>query len=407
MAGDNTDYQDGFFYWSNNAEIFLDDGSTKVDLLKGYFPASISGEDGDTVNSNYRNFWVYGRPFSFNQSVSPTWGFSSLYVDVLFAVPAPLTVSVSGVSTGFSANVQGALQLLGVDSDGSYVYNGETSYASRIDSIFDNTFVLTSGSSPNFKVVSDSYDVEHYFGFRYYFDSFSDVKGLKRESWLLCLQSNFNGKYSFSDPDYVHGIFNEVTVNTGILQEINGTLTEIQTSTTQISSDISDIKDTVTDTSEQLQDSNSNIWQAAGSAISGAIESLFVPSESDIADVKQGFDDLAEEKLGGAYTAMETVEDTVSQVNDKLNNPSAAEGVEFPGIAVPLGGDVGTVVLAERQMVTLPTQLTVILHPIAGTIISIICGLGTFNVLKDMVECFLSGFSYAAYLHRNKGGSDE
>lgn len=170
---------------------------------------------------------------------------------------------------------------------------------------------------------------------------------------------------------------------------------------------LSDIKDTVQDTSNQLQDSSSNIWQAAGETISNAIESLFVPSTEDISEVKQGFDDLAKDKLGGAYTAMETVEDTITQVNDKLNNPSAAEGVEFPGIAVPLGGEVGTVVLAEKQIVTLPMELTAILHPLGGTIISIIAGLGTFNVLKDMVECFLSGFSYAEYLHRNKGGSDE
>lgn len=213
--------------------------------------------------------------------------------------------------------------------------------------------------------------------------------------------------YTFSDPDYVEGIFNEVTVNTGILQEINGTLTDIKTSTTQISADISDIKDTVTDTSEQLQNPSSNIWQAAGSAISSTIESLFVPSTEDIESVKQGFDDLAKDKLGGAYTAMETVDDTITQVNAKLNNPSAAEGIEFPGISVPLGGEVGTVTLAERQMVTLPTALTAVLHPLAGTIVSIICGLGTFNVLKDMVECFLSGYSFAEYLHRNKGGSDE
>lgn len=184
------------------------------------------------------------------------------------------------------------------------------------------------------------------------------------------------------------------------IEEIRVTVSDIQEGVTQI-------QDTVKDTHDQLEDPDSNIWQAAGSAISGAIESLFVPSEQDIANVKQGFDDLAQDKLGGAYTAMETVEDTITQVNDKLNNPSAAEGVEFPGIAVPLGGDVGTVVLAERQMVTLPMELTAILHPLGGTIISIIAGLGTFNVLKDMVECFLSGFSYAEYLHRNKGGSDE
>lgn len=211
--------------------------------------------------------------------------------------------------------------------------------------------------------------------------------------------------------DIIEGQIDEVT---GQLEEIHTTVVDIQEGVGQIveqidhiSGTVDNIDSTVTDTSNQLKDPNSSIWQAAGSAISGVIEDLFVPSQEDITEVKQGFDELAKDKLGGAYTAMETVDDTIRDVTNKLNSPNPDVAIEFPGISVPLGGDVGTVVLAERQFVTLPTELTAILHPLAGTIFSIVCGLGTFNVLKDMVECFLSGFSYAGYLHRNRGGSDE
>lgn len=195
-------------------------------------------------------------------------------------------------------------------------------------------------------------------------------------------------------------VIDSIEVVQGHLEEINGNIVEIKDTVDTIRVQIQDTKD-------QLEDPTSPIWEAAGEAIGNALEGLFVPSEDDIADVKQGFDDLAEEKLGGAHTAMEIVDDTFTQVNDKLNNPSAAQGIQFPGISVPLGGDIGVVELAPAQMVTLPLELTSILHPVAGTIVSIICGLGTFNVLKDMVECFLSGFSYSEFLHRSKGGSDE
>lgn len=180
----------------------------------------------------------------------------------------------------------------------------------------------------------------------------------------------------------------------------------IQSSLDEISGKVSVISETVVDMKEQLEDPTSNIWQAAGQAIKDAVTSLFVPSQAEIEEVKQGFDQLAKDKLGGAYQAMETVENTITEVNDKLNNPSATEGIEFPGISVPLGGEVGTVTIAEPQLVTLPTNLTAILHPVAGTIISIVVGLGTFNSLKDMVECFLSGFSFSEYLHRSKGSDD-
>lgn len=190
------------------------------------------------------------------------------------------------------------------------------------------------------------------------------------------------------------------------LDRIEINIDNIETSIENIEEGVVNIQGTVTDMKEQLEDPDSSIWDAAGEKISSTLEDLFVPTPEDIGTVKDGFDQLSKDKLGGAYTAMETVEDTVRDVTKKLHNPNPNVAIEFPGISVPLGGDIGIVTLAEEQPVTLPTELTAILHPVAGTIFSIICGLGTFNVLKDMVECFLSGYSYAAYLHRNKGGSD-
>lgn len=190
------------------------------------------------------------------------------------------------------------------------------------------------------------------------------------------------------------------------LDRIEISIDNIETSIENIQEGVVNIQGTVTDMKEQFEDPGSSIWDAAGEKISSTLEDLFVPTPEDIGAVKDGFDQLSKDKLGGAYTAMETVEDTVRDVTNKLHNPDPNVAIEFPGISVPLGGDIGTVTLAEEQPVYLPAELTAILHPVAGTIFSIICGLGTFNVLKDMVECFLSGYSYAAYLHRNKGGSD-
>lgn len=288
-----------------------------------------------------------------------------------------------------------ALPLATNSADSAWKMNG------KCELLIDNEIVWSTTVSNGNMPVAPGWEgaVEGYFSIRYTFtsDCSSGVFYAGYEPQLLV-----------SIPNLM--VENQVTVLDEILisvKNIEGDISDIKSSVTNIEEGMVELNTTVTDMSAQLQDSNSNIWQAAGSAISSTIESLFVPSTEDIESVKQGFDDLAKDKLGGAYTAMETVDNTITQVNDKLNNPSAAEGIEFPGISVPLGGEVGTVTLAERQMVTLPTALTAVLHPLAGTIVSIICGLGTFNVLKDMVECFLSGYSFAEYLHRNKGGSDE
>lgn len=395
LAG-NEQYNEGFFYWSDGSKIVCSDGKKMVDFLSGYFPATISADDGSPVNDNYRNFTVFGRPVDFDVNSYVHWGIFTSYVEVLFSVPAPLTVSVGGVTPSLQASVQGFLGLTGVNTDGSYSYSGHTPFASRIDCVYDTEYVPTTGSSPNFKVTSGTYEVERYFGYRYYFDPFSEQMSIKCAQWLLRLGSDFNGKYTFSDPDYVHGIFNEVTVNTGILQDINGKLTEIQTSTTKIQNDVSDIKD-------GLQNSNSSIWGAFKDSVSG----LFVPSSGDLESVKNGFDQLAQDKLGGAYQTVDLVNDGVQSVVNKFKNPGSNPGVEFPGISVPLGGDTGTVTLAASQTVTIPEQITSVLYPVAGVIIPIVCVIWTIRQCIDMVECFMSGMSYAEFLHRNSDQEDE
>lgn len=395
LAG-NEQYTDGFFVWSNGAQIIGTDGTKSVDFLSGHFPATISSDDGQNINNNYRNFTVYGSAVDFDASKNVSWSFPTMYVEVLFSVPAPLTVSVAGVSSSASPSVQGCLGLWARNSDGSLLSNGTMPYASRIDCVYDTDYVTTSGNKPNFTVTPGTYDVERYFGYRYYFDSFSASKTINSPQWLLLLQSNFNGRLTFSDPDYVHGIFNEVTVNTGVLQDINGKLTEIQTSTTQISNDVTEIKN-------GLQDSNSSIWGAFKDSVSG----LFVPSTAEVSDLLQQFDNFAKQKLGGAYQTVDLVSGGVQSVTDKFKNPGSNPGVEFPGISVPLGGDVGTVTLAASQTVTIPEKITEVLYPVSGVIIPIVCTIWTVRLGLDMVNCFMSGMTYGEFLHRHTDEEDD
>ena len=116
---------------------------------------------------------------------------------------------------------------------------------------------------------------------------------------------------------------------------------------------------------------------------------------------------MASEKLGGANQAVEIVNSGVQSVTNKLKNPGNSPGVEFPGISVPLGGDVGTVTLAASQTVTIPEEITSVLYPVAGVIIPIVCVIWTIRQCTDMVECFMSGMSYAEFLHRNSDQEDE
>ena len=393
MAG-NDQYTDGFFYWSNTGYVNVSIGSETVNLLNGYFPATVSVTDGNTVDNLERDFIVSGKFYKFSSSSQPRFDLPNMYVEILFPVPAPLTVTLSPNQGNNTINVFGRLGAMWNNSTASSLTIVK---ASNIFTVYDSQYIeCIKGTSDAFYATAGNYEVNKYFGFKYVFPATSYTAPVSNDTWGLQVVSEMFGNYSFSDPNYVAGIYDEVQVNTGILQEINGTLTEIKTSTATIQNDVSDIK-------SGLQDSNSSIWQSFKDSVSG----LFVPSSADLEGVKSGFDQLAGSKLGGAYQAFEFADQVVDIANNKLKNPGTSPGVEFPGISVPLGGDVGTVTLAASQTVTIPEKITSVLYPVSGVIIPIVCVIWTIRQCADMVECFMSGMSYAEFLHRNSDEEDD
>ena len=397
MAG-NEQYPDGFFYWGSGAYVNVTSNGQTVDMLSGHFPTSISEEDITTADSNFRSYLVKGTWVDFGKSAGPRITYPEMYVEVLFPVPAPLTVTIGGVSSSHTPTMYAYLEMGGSsssDGTGGSVFMSKA--AATMDCVYDSQYIPANKvSSTQFQLTSGNYAIKRYFGYRFYFNAYNVSWDNSNRSFCMDIRWDFNGTYAFSEPNYLQSINDNVVVNTGILQEINGTLTDIKTSTVKIENDVSQIKD-------GLQDSNSGIWGAFKESVSG----LFVPSSSDLEGVKSGFDQLAEDKLGGAYQAFEYADLVVGVVNNKLKNPGSSPGVEFPGISVPLGGDVGTVTLAASQTVTIPEKITGVLYPVSGVIIPIICVIWTFRQCADMVECFMSGMSYAEFLHRNSDREDD
>ena len=397
MAG-NEQYPDGFFYWGPGAYVNVTSNGQTVDMLSGHFPASISEEDISTVDSYYRSYLVQGTWVDFGKSAGPRITYPVMYVEVLFPVPAPLTVTIAGVSSSHIPTMYAHLQMGGSsssDGSGGSIFMSEP--AVSMDCVYDSQYVRANKvSSTQFQLTTGEYAIKRYFGYRFWFDAYDVSWANSNRSFCLAVKWDFNGTYTFSEPNYLQSINDNVIVNTGILQEINGNLTDIKTSTVQIKNDVSEIKN-------GLQDSNSSIWQSFKDSVSG----LFVPSSDDLTGVKNGFDQLAQDKLGGAYQTVELVDNGVQSVVNKFKNPGSSPGVEFPGISVPLGGDDGTVILAASQTVTIPEKIANVLYPVSGVIIPIVCVIWTIRQCTDMVECFMSGMSYAEFLHRNSDEEDD
>ena len=269
---------------------------------------------------------------------------------------------------------------------------------SRASFFWDDNYQELEMSGSEFVMPVGDWPIMRYFGWRFYFDAYASTSAITNGNPVIPVMTLYCNSV-FGSLGTLNGdahIVDSIEASTVVLQEINGTLTEVKNSVTVMQSDVSEIKD-------GLQNSNSSIWQSFKDSVSG----LFVPSSADLEGVKNGFDQLAQEKLGGAYQTVELVDNGVQNVVDKFKNPGSSPGVEFPGISVPLGGDVGTVTLAASQTVTIPEEITGVLYPVAGVIIPIVCVIWTIRQCTDMVECFMSGMSYAEFLHRNSDEEDE
>lgn len=385
LAVDYSSSLDGFIYPASSAEVLYTSGNINEDLLKGFFPSSFTAyEDGTTPIRV-----IQGSIVPWNSNPCTLTLPADTYIEVLFPVDVYSTVTVTPDSNTSSGIGDANLGLVYGTGVGSFSF---TSY--NIEFCVDDSYTPLTKSGSDWFGLPDSFEVKRYWGFRYYFHSGTKSANISPDRYTLNLRMPDYNKYSFAE-DVQRGIYEEVVVNSGILQDINGKLTTIQTHTNQIKKDVKQIR-------IDLQNSNSSIWGAFKDSVSG----LFVPSSGELESVKNGFDQLAQDKLGGAYQTVDMVSGGVQSVTNKFKNPGSNPGVEFPGISVPLGGDVGTVTLAASQTVTIPEKITEVLYPVSGVIIPIVCTIWTVRLGLDMVNCFMSGMSYGDFLHRHTDEED-
>lgn len=115
---------------------------------------------------------------------------------------------------------------------------------------------------------------------------------------------------------------------------------------------------------------------------------LFVPTEEDLQNIKDSYDELLQEKLGLGYQAIELVDSIVTSVASNLAS-STPYDFTFPGISFPMNGD--TIVILPETSVSLDNAVMDLLRPVAGTAVTIISVLAFINMLKNFLEALLSG----------------
>lgn len=184
-------------------------------------------------------------------------------------------------------------------------------------------------------------------------------------------------------------VIESIEVVQGHLEEINGNIVDIKDS-------VEEIEVTVKDTHDQLENPDSNIWQAAGSAISNAVTGLFVPDKIELEAKIAEVEDIITDKLGDTYEVIERVDQYEDQLVSSFTDGGDQYNFHFPGISVPLPD--GLVTILPEQDVNIENDAFIVFRDLLGIGVALLCGFSAVHIAHDFVICIISGVSYWGFI---------
>lgn len=143
-----------------------------------------------------------------------------------------------------------------------------------------------------------------------------------------------------------------------------------------------------------------SIWdgiKSIGQSILDGLEGLFVPSESDIVEIKEMYSALLEERLGFVYEAFVMLDDAFTELKTAFESGNGYT-FTFPGISFPMNGEIITIV--EEQEINMENEFMDTVRPVFGTIVCLFSVAGVVRTGADMVVAIISGVSPFAFYRK-------
>lgn len=277
----------------------------------------ISNGYGDITVSNGDDFsFFFSVPYK-SYSASGT----NIYPVLIFSCPISATAGNS-----FSLTVSGVKILLEVDKGGSYVYEKEIQKADFITNtvkvvysdgtydLFKDYDLVTDGNGLTFSYSSD--------------EAMGDVTSVEFNAWYN-IGTVFN-TYGSSATYYLtvssdnckitqSGSLSDEGLIDGIIEWLKSILQSIQELPDKIGVWLQNIVDTITELPDKILE---------------GIKGLFIPSEEEMAAIKDKFDLLMQERFGALYEAGSFISDYI----ENFHNYGAKAYLTFPTVNVNLSG---------------------------------------------------------------------
>lgn len=328
-------------------------------------------------NKVYHNAGIYSLP----EATSGTYlKFDAMTEDLVYPVSLsyPDIESIDFYGTAYTRisctlnnTSEGELKAFPTSMD--ILINGRvvTSYA-RGDSV-DYTYTLAKGQN-----VSSV-------GFRFHYDEYFNLGATQATAKYRILQVSL-GSVSTHDNNSTSGWFN------------------------MLFSWLANIRDRISNVLSAISSGFSNVVNsiaALPSKIADAVKGLFVPSDSQMDDLKASFNTLLSEKLGFVYQAGSLVTGVFDAIFDAVDNPDsdvtfivpAFPAFNVDGTDVSLWEDSIVVDIADNQVVQIVQQ-------VASPFVIAVMVWGFVHSMEDAFLAFVGGKSLSDWVRDRKGAKE-
>lgn len=183
----------------------------------------------------------------------------------------------------------------------------------------------------------------------------------------------------------------------GDLSDLNDTVTSIDSTVKNIDNGVAKIDGTLTDMSEQLQTPDSSIWQSGATVIKDSVKELFVPPQDELEALETELQLVLADRVQPLIEAGQFSTELVSTLVGVFNGAgSHYRAVHFPGISIPMNGNVYEIIPA--QDVNINSEFILGLQSVLGVIVGIICFFSIVHVFEDAFFCIISGVSFWGFI---------
>lgn len=328
-------------------------------------------------NKVYYNAGIYSLP----ESTSGTYlMFDAMTEDIVYPVSLsyPDTESIDFYGTAYtrisctlSNTSEGELKAYPTTMD--ILINGSVVTSFDYGVSVDYTYTLTKGQS-----VSSV-------GYRFHYDDYFNLGATQASSQYRILQVSL-GSIKTQDNNSTSGWFNALF------------------------SWLANIRDGISNVLSAISSGFSNVVNsivALPAKIADAIKGLFVPSDSQMDDLKASFNTLLSDKLGFVYQSVSLIDGVLDAVFDAVDNPNS--NVSFSVPAFPSFDVGGTAVSLWDEPVIVDissNEVVQTVHQVASPFVIAVMIWGFIHSMEDAFLSFVGGQSLADWVRHRKGDSD-